>query len=150
MRWRPRWSGRTTQERSVALLARITPTADAADFAGVDCDRGGFETRSLPRCSARRKTSSVSTRKPWDNTDVADHRPRHAPGGREDFIDPLLSSPVDKMPLVEIKGEKTSDEALAWQTDHTCHRQDPLIVVNDSRGFFHLAGSSTRRLCDAR
>ncbi|MCY0610193.1 3-hydroxyacyl-CoA dehydrogenase family protein, partial [Klebsiella pneumoniae] len=28
--------GRTTQERSDALLARITPTADAADFKGVD------------------------------------------------------------------------------------------------------------------
>src|SRR6201989_3197993 len=28
--------GRTTQEKSDALLARITPTADAADFKGVD------------------------------------------------------------------------------------------------------------------
>src|ERR1700712_2231888 len=28
--------GKTTQEKSDALLARITPTADAADFAGVD------------------------------------------------------------------------------------------------------------------
>ena len=28
--------GKTTEEKSEALLARITPTADAADFAGVD------------------------------------------------------------------------------------------------------------------
>ncbi|MEX3650963.1 3-hydroxyacyl-CoA dehydrogenase family protein, partial [Mycolicibacterium porcinum] len=46
-------------------------------------------------------------------------------------------SPVDKMPLVEIiKGEKTSDEALARVFDYTLAIRKTPIVVNDSRGFF--------------
>ena len=41
------------------------------------------------------------------------------------------------MPLVEIiKGEKTSDEALARVFDYTLAIGKTPIVVNDSRGFF--------------
>ncbi len=55
----------------------------------------------------------------------------------EDFIGIHFFSPVDKMPLVEIiKGEKTSDEALARVFDYTLAIRKTPIVVNDSRGFF--------------
>ncbi len=41
------------------------------------------------------------------------------------------------MPLVEIiKGEKTSDEALARAFDYVLAIGKTPIVVNDSRGFF--------------
>jgi len=45
------------------------------------------------------------------------------------------------MPLVEIiRGEKTSDEALARVFDYTLAIGKTPIVVNDSRGFLHFAG----------
>jgi 3-hydroxyacyl-CoA dehydrogenase/enoyl-CoA hydratase/3-hydroxybutyryl-CoA epimerase len=56
---------------------------------------------------------------------------------QDDFIGIHFFSPVDKMPLVEIiKGEKTSDEALARVFDYTLAIGKTPIVVNDSRGFF--------------
>ena len=56
---------------------------------------------------------------------------------QEGFIGIHFFSPVDKMPLVEIiKGEKTSDEALARVFDYTLAIGKTPIVVNDSRGFF--------------
>ena len=56
---------------------------------------------------------------------------------QEDFIGIHFFSPVDKMPLVEIiKGEKTSDEALARVFDYMLAIGKTPIVVNDSRGFY--------------
>jgi 3-hydroxyacyl-CoA dehydrogenase/enoyl-CoA hydratase/3-hydroxybutyryl-CoA epimerase len=55
----------------------------------------------------------------------------------EDFIGLHFFSPVDKMPLVEIiKGEKTSDAALAKAYDVVLQIRKTPIVVNDSRGFY--------------
>ena len=55
----------------------------------------------------------------------------------EDFIGLHFFSPVDKMPLVEIiKGEQTSDEALARAYDVVQQIKKTPIVVNDSRGFY--------------
>jgi 3-hydroxyacyl-CoA dehydrogenase/enoyl-CoA hydratase/3-hydroxybutyryl-CoA epimerase len=54
-----------------------------------------------------------------------------------DFIGLHFFSPVDKMPLVEIiRGERTSDAALAKAFDLTLGIRKTPIVVNDSRGFF--------------
>ncbi|MCV7419128.1 enoyl-CoA hydratase/isomerase family protein [Mycobacterium yunnanensis] len=132
--------GRTTQEKSDALLARITPTADAADFAGVDfVIEAVFESVELkhkvfqeiedivePNALLGSNTSTLPI------TELATGVKR-----QEDFIGIHFFSPVDKMPLVEIiKGEKTSDEALARVFDYTLAIGKTPIVVNDSRGFF--------------
>ncbi len=132
--------GRTTQERSDALLARITPTADAADFAGVDfVIEAVFESVELkhkvfqeiedvvePNALLGSNTSTLPI------TELASGVKR-----QDDFIGIHFFSPVDKMPLVEIiKGEKTSDEALARVFDYTLAIGKTPIVVNDSRGFF--------------
>src|ERR1700744_6574661 len=54
-----------------------------------------------------------------------------------DFIGLHFFSPVDKMPLLEIiRGEQTSDEALARALDFAAQIKKTPIVVNDSRGFF--------------
>ena len=54
-----------------------------------------------------------------------------------DFIGLHFFSPVDKMPLVEIiKGEETSDVALAKAYDVVQQIRKTPIVVNDSRGFY--------------
>jgi 3-hydroxyacyl-CoA dehydrogenase/enoyl-CoA hydratase/3-hydroxybutyryl-CoA epimerase len=56
---------------------------------------------------------------------------------KEDFIGLHFFSPVDKMPLLEIiRGEKTSDAALARALDYAKQIKKTPIVVNDSRGFF--------------
>ncbi|AKS32491.1 3-hydroxyacyl-CoA dehydrogenase NAD-binding domain-containing protein [Mycolicibacterium goodii] len=132
--------GRTTQERSEALLARITPTADPADLKGVDfVIEAVFENSELkhkvfqeiedivePNAILGSNTSTLPI------TGLATGVKR-----QEDFIGIHFFSPVDKMPLVEIiKGEKTSDEALARVFDYTLAIGKTPIVVNDSRGFF--------------
>ncbi len=132
--------GKTTEEKSKALLARITPTADAADFKGVDfVIEAVFESQELkhkvfqeiedivePNALLGSNTSTLPI------TGLATGVKR-----QEDFIGIHFFSPVDKMPLVEIiKGEKTSDEALARVFDYTLAIGKTPIVVNDSRGFF--------------
>lgn len=132
--------GRTTQERSDALLARITPTGDPADLKGVDfVVEAVFENQELkhkvfqeiedivePNAVLGSNTSTLPI------TGLATGVKR-----QEDFIGIHFFSPVDKMPLVEIiKGEKTSDEALARVFDYTLAIGKTPIVVNDSRGFF--------------
>src|ERR1700733_6965598 len=132
--------GKTTEEKSKALLDRITPTADAADFKGVDfVIEAVFESQDLkhkvfqeiedfvePNALLGSNTSTLPI------TGLATGVKR-----QEDFIGIHFFSPVDKMPLVEIiKGEKTSDEALARVFDYTLAISKTPIVVSDSRGFF--------------
>ncbi|HEU4361715.1 MAG TPA: 3-hydroxyacyl-CoA dehydrogenase NAD-binding domain-containing protein [Mycobacterium sp.] len=132
--------GRTTEEKSKALLDRITATADPADFAGVDfVIEAVFENQDLkhkvfgeiedivePHALLGSNTSTLPI------TGLATGVKR-----QEDFIGIHFFSPVDKMPLVEIiKGEKTSDEALARVFDYVLAIKKTPIVVNDSRGFY--------------
>ena len=132
--------GKTTEERSAALLSKITPTADPADLKGVDfVIEAVFESQELkhkvfqeiedivePNALLGSNTSTLPI------TGLATGVKR-----QEDFIGIHFFSPVDKMPLVEIiKGEKTSDEALARVFDYTLAIGKTPIVVNDSRGFF--------------
>ncbi|BAV40086.1 3-hydroxyacyl-CoA dehydrogenase NAD-binding domain-containing protein [Mycobacterium ulcerans] len=132
--------GRITQEKGDALLARITPTSDSADLKGVDfVIEAVFENQELkhkvfqeiedivePNAVLGSNTSTLPI------TGLATGVKR-----QEDFIGVHFFSPVDKMPLVEIiKGEKTSDEALARVFDYTLAIGKTPIVVNDSRGFF--------------
>ncbi|WP_231974788.1 3-hydroxyacyl-CoA dehydrogenase family protein, partial [Mycobacterium sp. E1747] len=115
--------GKTTEEKSKALLDRITPSADPADFKGVDfVIEAVFENQDLkhkvfqeiedivePHALLGSNTSTLPI------TGLATGVKR-----QEDFIGIHFFSPVDKMPLVEIiRGEKTSDEALARVFDYT-------------------------------
>ncbi|WP_067701202.1 3-hydroxyacyl-CoA dehydrogenase NAD-binding domain-containing protein [Nocardia jejuensis] len=132
--------GKTTAEKSAALLAKITPTADAADFAGVDfVIEAVFEKPELKNAVFQEIEDIVdadallgSNTSTLPITLLANGVKRS-----EDFIGIHFFSPVDKMPLVEIiRGEKTSDEALARVYDYTLAIRKTPIVVNDSRGFF--------------
>jgi len=132
--------GKTTQERSDALLARIHPTAEAADAAGADLViEAVFESVELkhkvfaeiepvvaPDALLGSNTSTLPI------TELATGVQRV-----EDFIGLHFFSPVDKMPLLEIiRGEKTSDAALAKAIDLAMQIGKTPIVVNDSRGFY--------------
>ncbi|WP_329055563.1 3-hydroxyacyl-CoA dehydrogenase NAD-binding domain-containing protein [Amycolatopsis sp. NBC_01488] len=132
--------GKTTQEKSDALLAKITPTADPADFAGVDfVIEAVFESVELKHKVFGEIESVVnadavlgSNTSTLPITTLAEGVQR-----TEDFIGIHFFSPVDKMPLVEIIcGEKTSPATLAKVFDYTLQIKKTPIVVNDSRGFF--------------
>jgi len=132
--------GRSTQEQGDALLALITPTADAADAAGADLViEAVFEDPAVkaqvfaeiePHLAESALLGSNTSTLPI--TGLAEGVSRPA-----DFIGLHFFSPVDKMPLLEIiKGEQTSDETLWRALDVAKQIKKTPIVVNDSRGFF--------------
>ena len=132
--------GRLTPEKSEEMLARITTTADPADLAGCDLViEAVFEDPSLKHQVFAEIADHVnadallcSNTSTLPITELATGVDRPA-----DFIGLHFFSPVDKMPLVEIiRGEQTSDEALAKAYDVVLQIRKTPIVVNDSRGFY--------------
>jgi 3-hydroxyacyl-CoA dehydrogenase / enoyl-CoA hydratase / 3-hydroxybutyryl-CoA epimerase len=132
--------GKLTQDRSEEMLARITPTADAADLAGCDLvieavfEDPGLKhqvfAEILPHVNPDALLCSNTSTLPITELATGVDRP-------EDFIGLHFFSPVDKMPLVEIiKGAQTSDAALAKAYDVVLQIRKTPIVVNDSRGFY--------------
>jgi 3-hydroxyacyl-CoA dehydrogenase/enoyl-CoA hydratase/3-hydroxybutyryl-CoA epimerase len=132
--------GRMTKEKRDEQLARIKPTASAADLAGCDLViEAVFESQELKHkvfqeiegvvakdCLLASNTSSLPI------TGLAEGVKDQA-----NFIGLHFFSPVDKMPLVEIiRGKKTSDEALAKAIDVVLQIKKVPIVVNDARGFY--------------
>ncbi|SNS77950.1 3-hydroxyacyl-CoA dehydrogenase NAD-binding domain-containing protein [Rhodococcoides kyotonense] len=132
--------GTTTAAKSEATLARITPTADAAQFAGVDLVvEAAFESVDVKH-SVFREIENIVEPDAVLGTNTSQLPIAVLAEGvqrAEDFIGIHFFSPVDKMPLVEIvRGEKTSDAALAKVVDFVHLIRKTPIVVNDSRGFF--------------
>ena len=132
--------GKTTPEKSEAVLARIHPSASVEDFAGVDfVVEAVFESVPVKQqvfgeiqgvVDADAVLGSNTSTLPI--TELATGVDRQA-----DFIGVHFFSPADKMPLVEIiRGEKTSDETLARTFDFVQQIRKTPIVVTDSRGFF--------------
>jgi len=133
--------GRTSLEKGEALLERITPTDDYNDLAGADVIiEAVFESVKLKQEVFREAMKVVepdallcSNTSTLPITELA----AGLPGRHGDFVGLHFFSPVDKMPLVEIiRGERTSDAALAKAFDLTLGIKKTPIVVNDSRGFF--------------
>lgn len=132
--------GQLSAEKRDAILARITPSVDDADFA--ECDliiEAVFEDRALKASvTAAAEACALPEALIASNTSTLPitglaSAVRHP----EKFIGLHFFSPVDKMPLVEIiRGEQTSDEALARAFDFVLQINKTPIVVHDSRGFF--------------
>ncbi|WP_433566157.1 3-hydroxyacyl-CoA dehydrogenase NAD-binding domain-containing protein [Nocardia sp. CA-151230] len=132
--------GRTTEEKSRALLARIQPTADVKDLAGVDfIVEAVFENTELKYkvfaeiediVDGDAVLGSNTSSLPITGLVTGVKRP-------EDFIGIHFFSPVEAMQPIEIiRGEQTSDETLARVIDYTLAIKKYPIVVNDGRGFF--------------
>ncbi|UGT41570.1 3-hydroxyacyl-CoA dehydrogenase NAD-binding domain-containing protein [Nocardia yamanashiensis] len=139
--------GRTTEEKSKALLDRIQPSADAKDLAGVDfVVEAVFENPELKNkvfaeiedvVDADAVLGSNTSSLPITGLATGVKRP-------EDFIGIHFFSPVEAMQPIEIiKGERTSDETLARVIDYTLAIKKYPIVVNDGRGFFTTRVFST-------
>jgi len=132
--------GKLSESRRDEVLARITSTADYADLAGCDLVvEAVFEKVSLKHevlaqvekvVAADALLGSNTSTLPISGLAEGVQR-------KQDFIGLHFFSPVDKMPLLEIiRGEQTSDEALARALDYAGQIKKTPIVVNDSRGFF--------------
>lgn len=133
-------SGKMTQEKADAVLARIHTSADPADIKGCDLViEAVFENVDLKARVTKETEAVLDPSKIYaSNTSTipitllakASDRPKN-------FIGIHFFSPVDKMPLVEIiVGEETSDEAIGAAIDYTMAIKKVPIVVNDSRGFY--------------
>jgi 3-hydroxyacyl-CoA dehydrogenase / enoyl-CoA hydratase / 3-hydroxybutyryl-CoA epimerase len=132
--------GKVSEAKREEVLARITPTADNADLAGCDLVvEAVFENTALkhqvfgevePVVASDALLGSNTSTLPI--TELAGGVVR-----KKDFVGLHFFSPVDKMPLLEIiRGEQTSDEAIARALDYAAQIKKTPIVVNDSRGFF--------------
>ncbi|MEU1508371.1 3-hydroxyacyl-CoA dehydrogenase NAD-binding domain-containing protein [Kitasatospora sp. NPDC005748] len=132
--------GRATEAQREELLARITPTAEAADLAGCDAViEAVFENPELKRKVFQEIEGVVAPDALLcSNTSTLPIGLLAEGVGRTaDFIGLHFFSPVDKMRLVEIiRGPQTGDEALARAFDLVRQIDRTPIVVNDSRGFF--------------
>lgn len=132
--------GKLTESARNEVLARIVPTATAQDLAGCDLVVeavfenvglkhkvfGEIESIVAPDALLGSNTSTLPI------GSLAEGVAR-----KQDFIGLHFFSPVDKLPLLEIiRGEQTSDEALARALDYAQQIKKTPIVVNDSRGFF--------------
>ena len=132
--------GRLSEAERDALLARIQPTAQAADLAGCDLIiEAVFENRALkaqvtqeaePMLAPGGFFASNTSTLPISGLATASRAPAK-------FVGIHFFSPVDKMKLVEIiRGAQTDDETVARAFDYVQAIGKVPIVVNDSRGFF--------------
>jgi len=131
---------RATDGDKEALLARIHATTSYADLAGCDLIvEAVFEDRGI-KAAVTKATEAVvgadcvfgsnTSTLPITGLAEASSRP-------EQFIGIHFFSPVERMPLVEIiRGQQTSDAALARTLDYVKQIGKTPIVVNDSRGFY--------------
>jgi len=132
--------GRLSADKRDATLARIHPTADAADLEGCDIIiEAVFEDRGLKaKVTQEAEAQMLETGVFASNTSTLPITGLAESSARpEKFIGLHFFSPVDKMPLVEIIcGQQTSDETLARAYDFVQQIAKVPIVVNDSRGFY--------------
>ena len=132
--------GQSTQEAADALLARITPTADAADVAGADLVIEAVFENVAVKQAAFQETQDIAGENAVLGSNTSTLPITTLAEGvktQGNFIGLHFFSPVDKMPLLEIiAGANTTDETLAKAFDIAQQIRKTPIVVNDSRGFF--------------
>ncbi|QIZ61030.1 3-hydroxyacyl-CoA dehydrogenase [Acinetobacter indicus] len=132
--------GRMTAEKRDQILARITPTASAADLAGCDLIiEAVFENQQL-KAQVTQEAEGYLTADgvmASNTSTLPISGLAQASKDQSRFIGLHFFSPVDKMQLVEIiKGQNTNRETVAKAYDFVQQIGKTPIVVNDSRGFF--------------
>ncbi|MEM8594461.1 MAG: 3-hydroxyacyl-CoA dehydrogenase NAD-binding domain-containing protein [Pseudomonadota bacterium] len=138
---------RVDEVKAAEIVARVKPTADAADLA--PCDfiiEAVFEDRKIKSIVTKECESVIADTSVFASntsalpiTELAEASVRPS-----NFIGMHFFSPAEKMPLVEIIcGEKTSPETLAKTFDLALLLGKTPIVVNDAPGFFTTRVIST-------
>jgi 3-hydroxyacyl-CoA dehydrogenase / enoyl-CoA hydratase / 3-hydroxybutyryl-CoA epimerase len=133
-------SGKLTETQAVAVMSRITPTANYVDLANADLViEAVFEDTSI-KAEVTRKAEAATgpgTLFASNTSTLPISKLADAFSRPQDFIGLHFFSPVDRMVLVEvIKGRQTSPQALARALDFVAQIRKTPIVVNDSRGFY--------------
>ncbi|MFM1919042.1 MAG: hypothetical protein RLZZ303_676 [Candidatus Hydrogenedentota bacterium] len=132
--------GKMSKEKMEEVLGRIHATGDYADLKGCDLIiEAVFEDRELKaKVSVDAEAQIDETAVFGSNTSTLPITGLAQPVARpQNFVGIHFFSPVDKMPLVEIiRGQQTSDYALAKAFDYVLQIKKTPIVVNDSRGFY--------------
>ncbi|MFT3779212.1 MAG: 3-hydroxyacyl-CoA dehydrogenase NAD-binding domain-containing protein [Ottowia sp.] len=136
--------GRMSAADQQALLARITPTASAADLKGCELIiEAVFEQREL-KAKVTQEAEPMLAHTPEFSGFFASNTSTlpisglaEASARPQKFVGIHFFSPVDKMKLVEIiRGKQTDDETVARAYDYVLALGKLPIVVNDSRGFY--------------
>ena len=132
--------GQMDEAKGKALLDRIKPTENDADYKGADIIiEAVFEDIAL------KEKVIPATFKQLGDTGIYGSNTSTLPisllaescPDPSRFIGIHFFSPVDKMQLVElIVGEKTSEETVRKAYDYVMQIGKTPIIVNDSRGFF--------------
>lgn len=132
--------GRLSQDAADKLVARLHPTSDYGDLAGVDMvfeavaeipdvKHGVIEQASAAVKAGVPIASNTST---IPITSLAQHATRGA-----ELIGLHFFAPVDRMKLVEvIRGDQTNQATVARALDFLAGIRKTPIVVNDGLGFF--------------
>jgi 3-hydroxyacyl-CoA dehydrogenase/enoyl-CoA hydratase/3-hydroxybutyryl-CoA epimerase len=132
--------GRVSKEKASAALARIRPSDDYADLSKVQLAiETVFEDRRVKHEVIRNIYAAIpadafiaSNTSQLPITELAE-----ASKEPERFVGMHFFSPAERMPLIEIiRGEKTSDDTLAWALDFAQALRRTPIEVNDQFGFF--------------
>lgn len=131
---------RITAQQKAAILDRIQVSGAAADLAGCDLViEAVFENRELKAAVTRETEAHLADDAVFaSNTSTLPITGLAAAAARpHNFVGLHFFSPVPQMKLVEIiRGQQTSDRALAKAFDFVLKIQKTPIVVNDSRGFY--------------
>jgi len=132
--------GRLSQSAADALLTRLKPTTDYADFADADLVvEAVSEIREIKNAVIEKASQTVRPGVPIaSNTSTMPISELAEGAARPDeFIGLHFFSPVDRMKLVEvIKGAKTSETTLARALDYLTGIRKTPVIVNDALGFF--------------
>ncbi len=132
--------GRIDAAAAAAVLARITPTANAADLDGCEAVIEAVVERTEVKQAVFAEAEEfveddallASNTSSIPITELAEEVARP-----DDFVGMHFFSPVDRMQLVElVTGANTSDATLARAFDLARQMGKTPIVVNDSRGFY--------------
>ncbi|WP_165976743.1 3-hydroxyacyl-CoA dehydrogenase NAD-binding domain-containing protein [Paraburkholderia silviterrae] len=141
--------GHVTEKDMVSILARIESAADFGRLAGVDAIIEAVVEREDVKADVTRRAMAAapgvlfaSNTSTLPITTLANLSP--VPGN---FVGMHFFAPVDRMPLLEIvRGEPTSDAAVAKALDLCKILGKTPIVVRDGRGFYtsRVVGAYTR------
>ncbi|MDO4450694.1 MAG: fatty acid oxidation complex subunit alpha FadB [Moraxella sp.] len=131
--------GKSTPQKMGETLSRIRPTLSYDDFTGVDIvveavtENPAIKEKVLADVESRVGENAIIAS---NTSTISITRLANALKRPENFVGMHFFNPVHMMPLVEvIRGEKTSDEAIATTVAYAQKMGKSPIVVNDCPGF---------------
>ena len=132
--------GRLSAEQRNVSLARIRPTIDFADLAACELViEAVFEDRKVKAEATRKAEAAMAEDAIFaSNTSTLSIASLAEVSARPDrFIGLHFFSPVERMPLVEVvRGERSSDVAIAQAMDFAKLIRKTPILVNDCPSFY--------------